>query len=327
MKHYERNTAFMKNFFDNRNLFAAIWKWRSHLIVIGLITIVAAAIFSSPFFITPLYRSQGRVYPANIKSYSEESESEQMLEFFNSTDIKKQVIDAFNLAERYKIKKDDPHFRTKILKKYDDRIACKKTEYESIEIKAMDADPEVASNIVDSLVVFYDRKVQAIRVGKYKELVSTYTSDLKRKRMEIDSVSAKMEVLRQGYGLLSYSIQTQQLTQGYTDALARGAKEAAVLDIQMRLNKLTEKGGEFLQYEREMASLITQRDTISSRLDKALSLVGKQETYTMLVEAPFAADRKSYPTRWLIVLISLAAVEFLALLVIFSLEGIQSSKQ
>jgi capsular polysaccharide biosynthesis protein len=316
----------MKSFFDNQSLLIIIWKWKVHLILVGLITIIAAAIFSSPYFITPLYRSQARVYPANIQSYSEESESEQMLEFFNSSDIKRQVIDVFDLAERFKIKKDDPYFRTKILKKYDDRIACKKTEYESIEIKAMDAEPEVACNIVDSLITFYDQKVKSIRKRKYEELTVSYANDLEKKRAEIDSVTAKMEVLRKGYGMLNYRIQTQQLTQGYTDALARGASRAAVEDIKERLDKLTEKGGEFLQYEGEMASLELQRDTISTRLDKALSLVNKQETYTMLVEEPFPADKKTYPTRWLIVLVSLIAAEFLALLVIFSLEGMQPSK-
>jgi capsular polysaccharide biosynthesis protein len=316
----------MKSFFDNRSLLIIIWKWKVHLVLVGLITIIAAAIFSSPYFIAPLYRSQARVYPANIHSYSEESESEQMLEFFNSSDIKRQVIDVFDLAERFNVKKDDPYFQTKILKKYDDRIACKKTEYESIEIKAMDTEPEVACNIVDSLITFYDQKVESIRKGKYKELAVSYTNDLEKKRAEIDSITAKMEVLRKNYGMLSYSIQTQQLTQGYTDALARGATRAAVDDIKERLGKLTEKGGEFLQYEREMASLVVQRDTISTRLDKALSLVNKQETYTMLVEEPFPADKKSYPTRWLIVLASLMAAEFLALVVIFGLEGIQPSK-
>lgn len=317
----------MKNFFDNQSLFTIVWKWKNHLIIIGIIPIIAAAVFSSPYFITPLFRSQARIYPTNTRPYSEESESEQMLEILNSTDIKRQIIDTFDLTERYKIKKDDPYFRTKILRKYNDRVKCQKTEYESIELEALDTDPQVASNMVDSLITFYDRKVQTIRRQKYKEQVVTFSSDLERKLIEIDSVTAKMEVLRKSYGLLDYGIQTQQLTQGYTDALARGATRAAVEDIQERLNKLTEKGGEFHRYEGEMNALETQRDTINRRLDKALSLANKQETYTMIVEEPFPADKKSYPTRWLIVLISLMATEFLALVTIFGLEGIKSSKQ
>ena len=316
----------MKNFFDNQGLFVIVWKWKVHLVIIGMIAIIASAVFSSPFFITPLYKSQARIYPVNTSSYSEESESEQMVEILNSTDIKWQVIESFDLGNRFEIERDASSFQTKILRKYNKRVKSKKTEYESIELKALDADPYIASSIVDSIIVFYNRKVQTIRKQKHTELAESYSNDLERKLAEIDSVAVKMEVLRRNYGMLEYEAQAQQLTQGYTDALARGATKAAINDIQKRLDKLAEKGGEFFRYQREMEALEIQRDTINRRLDRALSLVNKKESYTMVIEEPFPADKKSYPTRWLIVLISLIAVEFLAVLTAFILEGLSKSK-
>ncbi len=316
----------MKNLFDNQGLFQLIWKWKVHLIIVGTIAVVVSAVFSSPYFITPLYKSQARIYPTNTTSYSEESESEQMVEIFNSTDIKRQVIESFNLEDRFEIEKDDPFFQTKMLRKYNDRVQSKKTEYESIELEALDADPQIACNIVDSIIIFYNRKVQEIRKQKHAELAESYSNDLKRKVGEIDSVVAKMEVLRRNYGMLEYEAQAQQLTQGYTDALARGAGPSAVAKIQKKLDNLAEKGGEFFRYQRAMEALEIQRDTINRRLDKALSLVNKKETYTMVVEEPFPADKKSYPTRWLIVLVSLVATEFLALIALFLIEGMSKPK-
>ena len=316
----------MKSFFDNQSLFVIVWKWKVHLIVVGAIAIIAAAVFSSPFFITPLYQSQARVYPANTSSYSEESESEQMLEVFNSTDIKRQVIDAFDLASRYDLKKDDPHFRTKILRKYNDRVMCKKTEYESIELKALDADPQVACNIVDSLVAYYNRKVLHMNQQKALEEAQSYLKDLTRKRTAIDNVTVQMEALRKEYGLLDYEIQTEQVTQGYMTALAEGAAARAVNDIKQLMGNLEEKGGQFFLLQRELEALEVQRDTISRRYDKAIGRAERYETYSMVVEEPFPADKKAFPTRWLIVLVSLIAVEFLSLITIFSLEGIKSSK-
>ncbi len=316
----------MKNLFDNQGLFQLIWKWKVHLIIVGTITVVVSAVFSSPYFITPLYKSQARIYPTNTTSYSEESESEQMVEIFNSTDIKRQVIESFNLEDRFEIEKDDPFFQTKMLRKYNDRVQSKKTEYESIELEALDANPQIACNIVDSIIIFYNRKVQEIRKQKHAELAESYSNDLQRKIGEIDSVVAKMEVLRKNYGMLEYEAQAQQLTQGYTDALARGAGPSAVAKIQKKLDNLAEKGGEFFRYQRAMEALEIQRDTINRRLDKALSLVNKKETYTMVVEEPFPADKKSYPTRWLIVLVSLVATEFLALIALFLIEGMSKPK-
>ena len=317
----------MKSFFDTQSLFAIVWKWKIHLIIIAVITIVASAIFSSPYFITPLYQSQARVYPTNISSYSEESESEQMLEVFNSTDIKRQIIDAFDLTKRYEIDKDDPYFRTKILKEYDNRVECKKTEYESIELKSLDAEPQVACNIIDSLVVFYDQKVLFLNQQKAREEANSYQKDLARKHKEIDAVSSRMEELRKAYGLLDYEIQTEQVTQGYMTALAEGATRQAVSDIKNLMTNLEQKGGEFFLLQRQLEGLEIQRDTISRRYDKAIASAEKQETYTMVVEEPFPADKKSYPTRWLIVLVSLVAVEFFALLTIFMIEGIKFSNQ
>ncbi len=316
----------MKSFFDNQDLVKLIWKWKRHLIGVGTIAIVGAAIFSSPWFITPMFQSQARIYPTNTNTYSEESESEQMLEVLNSTDIKWQLIDTFNLEERFEIPEDEAHFRTKILKEYNDRITCKKTEYESIELKALDADPQVASDMIDSLIVFYNRKVLILNRQKAREQATFYEKDLNRKRREIEAVAAEMEPLRKEYGLLDYEIQAEQVTQGYMSALAGGADSRAIADIKNLMTNLEEKGGRFFLLQKELLALEMQRDTIASRYDKALANAEKDVTYTMVVEEPFPADKKAYPTRWLIVLVSLVAVEFLALLTILGLEGIQSSK-
>ncbi len=311
----------MKNFFDNQPLFRVVFKWKIHLIIVGLATIILASVFSSPTFITPLYKSQGRLYPTNTRPFSEESESEQLLEILSSNDLKREMIEIFNLADRYHVDPADLHFRTKILKEYDDHVSCKKTEYETIELIVLDADPQVASDMVDSLIVFYNRKVQALRKEKYQELAFSFQNDLTRKETEIDSLSVKMEVLRRNYGMLDYEIQVEQLTSGYANVLARGANTTAVSDIRKRLDALAEKGGEYFMYQSMMTALEVERDTISRRLDKALSQTNKKETYTMVVEEPFPADKKSYPTRWLIVLVSLVAVEFFALLVVFSINS------
>jgi capsular polysaccharide biosynthesis protein len=167
----------MKQIFDNSFVLKVAWKWKIHLAIAGVVSIILAAIFSSPFFITPKFKSQGRLYPVNTNTYSEESESEQMLEVLNSYDIKRRMVETFNLAEQYKVKPDDPYFHTKILKKYEDHVDCKKTEYESVEIKVLDADPQIACNMVDSIISFYNQKVYSVRARRFREQAETYKRD------------------------------------------------------------------------------------------------------------------------------------------------------
>ena len=313
----------MKEIFDNSFVLKVIWKWKIHLLIVGAAAIILAAIFSSPFFITPKFKSFGRLYPTNIETYSQESESEQMLEILNSFDIKRRMVETFNLAERYDVKLDDPYYRTKILKKYDEYVDCKKTEYESVEIAVLDIDPQAASDMVDSIISFYNQKVYSVRSKKYHELAETYKRDYEEKVAQVDSLNSKMEVLREDYGLLSYEIQSEQTSMGYMTALADGASKASIDEIKKVMKNLSDKGGEFFMMEKEMQGLLVMRDTLRKRYDKALSSATRKASYSALVEEPFPADKKTYPVRWLIVLVSLVASEFLALVVVFFMEKLE----
>ncbi|MCO5265315.1 MAG: Wzz/FepE/Etk N-terminal domain-containing protein, partial [Lentimicrobium sp.] len=93
----------MDNYFNNIHLMRIFIKWKWHLLSIVLFAAVLALIFSGSFFIKPRYKSFALVYPSNIAPYSDESESEQMLQWLQSSDIKDSIIKKFNLSKHYKI--------------------------------------------------------------------------------------------------------------------------------------------------------------------------------------------------------------------------------
>ena len=47
-----------------------LYKWRKPLAILGLAAALLAAVFSSPFFITPLFKSTVIMYPASSNSIS-----------------------------------------------------------------------------------------------------------------------------------------------------------------------------------------------------------------------------------------------------------------
>ncbi|WP_372774066.1 hypothetical protein [Mangrovibacterium sp.] len=316
----------MNDYLESLPLLKSLLKWKLHLAIIGVGAILLAVLFSSPLFIEPLFKSQARIYPTNIQAFSEESESEQLLEVISSSDIKRKMIATFNLADRYKIKADDPYAQTHLLRQYNKYVSCTKTRYETVEIRVLDADPMVACAMVDSLIAFYNSKMMELRREKHGQELAGFQNDLLRKQVEMDSLSSRMQVYRRDYGLLDYYSQTQQLTLGYAEVLARGAARSSVDDLQKRLNLLADKGGEFWQMQNEMNDLIGQRDRISKKIEEIYSLINRRDNFALVVEQAFPADKKSFPTRWLIVLVSLLAVEFLAVLVIFFLESFKPQK-
>ena len=93
----------MNDFFDNQQIVQIIRKRFFHFIIIGILAVALSALFSSPTFMKPKFRSSARIYPINLAVMSMESETEQMLEIINSNDIKLRMFDAFNLESEEQV--------------------------------------------------------------------------------------------------------------------------------------------------------------------------------------------------------------------------------
>ena len=313
----------MTNFFDNQNLFEIIWKWKKHLIAVGVLAVLASAIFSSSTFIKPKFKSTARIYPSkNIFVFSEESESEQLLEIINSLDIKLRVIDAFNLGEVYKISKDDPQYLTFVLGEFNDNVRMKKTEYETIEIEVLDTDPQRACTMCDSIISFLDEKVRSMHRIKYEELANISKRDLAIVTHQSDSVKEKLDFMRKEYKILDYESQAKEITKGMVKVLAEQKKNTAGgKELEQWMKNLSEKGGEYEMLDRLQNKLISQIDSLHRVYNQSMSDVTKKIIYGQRVQNPIPADKKSYPVRWLIVLVSTFAAVFAALIAIVILEN------
>ena len=184
----------MTNFFDNQNLLAILLKWKKHLIAVGILAIIFSMFFSSSLFIKPKYKSTARIYPSkNIFVFSDESESEQLLEIIGAQDIKLRVIDAFDLSKEYKISKKDPQYLTNMLIEFNDNVSFKKTEYETIEIQVLDTDPKRAASMCDSIITFLDQKILSMHRIKYEEMVRISKKDMDFIVHQIDSVKYNLD--------------------------------------------------------------------------------------------------------------------------------------
>lgn len=232
----------MENFFDTRRILKIVWKWKVHFLIIGVIAFALAALFSSPYFIKPKFQSFARLYPVNISTYSNESESEQMLEVANSMDIKRRMFEAFDLGNYYGIKEDDPHYMSKLIRDYKENVKIKKTEYETVEIRVLDWDAERASNMVDSIVKFYNEKLQRVQSDLNYGLANAAFEALTERKKEIAGVNEKLNKIRQENDILDYEMQVKEFSKGYAEALAAGNNTAAK-KIKEMLDNFSLKGG------------------------------------------------------------------------------------
>src|SRR5262245_57038884 len=143
----------MNEYLQSADLFKMVGRYKVPLVIVGVISLIASAIFSGPSFIKPKYKSFCILYPSNLIAYSQESPTEQMLQLLQSADIRDQIIKTFNLYQHYEIDSTkNPYHHTDVVRMYEENVSVRKTEYESAEITIYDTDPKVASGMVDSMI-------------------------------------------------------------------------------------------------------------------------------------------------------------------------------
>jgi len=318
----ELKLNFMNNFFDNQRILNVIWRRKFHFIIIGFVAIVLSGIFSGPTFIKPMFKSTARVYPTNnVAIFSEESETEQILEIINSNDLKRRVFKAVKLDSVYGVAKDNPQYYTEMFDIYNTNIKVSKTEYETVEIEALDHNPEVAKEICDSIVYLFNEKIGSLYALKYWEVVQITDGYLKMKSLELDSIAAELQALRNETGIISYSNQIEGITEGYMLSLSNNRGHTADgKKIKKQLDNLNEHGAKAFTLENKFTNLNVLVDSLVIAKEVALIEAKKEITYTHIVEHAFVADKKSYPVRWMIVAFSVISAIFFALLVFLVLD-------
>ncbi|OFX58778.1 MAG: hypothetical protein A2066_18580 [Bacteroidetes bacterium GWB2_41_8] len=313
----------MTHFFDNENLLEIIWKWRKHLIIVAILAMIASAFFSSSMFIKPKYKSTARIYPSNnIYVFSDESQSEQLLEFITSLDIKLRTIEAFNLGEVYKISKNDPQYMTNVLLEFNDNISFKKTEYETVEISVLDTDPQRACDLCDSIIHFLDEKIGKLHKIKHDEVAAIAKKDYVFISHKVDSLEEKLNFFRKEYQILDFRTQAEEITKGMVKVLSSQQKNSAGgKELSQWLKNLSEKGGEYEILDKQQNKLVSQKDSIMKVYDQSVSSANKKIVFGQRVQNPIPADKKSYPVRSLILLLSTFSAIFVAMLVILLIEN------
>jgi hypothetical protein len=311
----------MDNYFNSANLINLIVKWKYHLLIIVVIAALLSAIFSGPAFITPLYKSYAVAYPANVDSYSEESETEQMLQIMNAQDIVDSVIEKFDLPRHYEIDPEYKYFRTALLLKYHENVNISKTPFESVMIEVMDKNPDTAAQMVTAILDFYDGKVAYLHKSKYEEVIEMYGKQLDYKRETLDSLKNIMIELAEDYGIFEYSSQSQEIMRGYLKTITGpNVERVNTKEVNRLLQGMQLKGGQLIEVVRMIEDEARTYTEVKLDYELAWRFYNADMTYSNIVTYPYPADKKSYPIRWLIVVIATLAAFVFAMLVLLFVE-------
>ncbi len=304
--------------FHSSNMLQLILKWKKQLIIVLIISVVSSAFFSSSLFIKPKYKSTAVAYPINLLPYGEESTTEQLLQLLQSVAVRDCVLTKLHLAQHFKIDDSYPLGKSYVLAEWSENITIGKTDLESAEIKVLDTDPDTACVIVNEIVNQANLLARTLQRKSSAELIVMYKKQLTDIKNNIDSMDSAIKILRTDYGITEFDAQVKEVTRGYLKTAGSSSNVDKMKDVEAvkLMRNFQEKGGEYLT----LKNLINSQKSFYFKKLEEYNLVrtdmDKKLTYSNLVSKPSPANKKSYPVRWMIVLISAISSIFFALIVI-----------
>ncbi|MBA2611264.1 MAG: hypothetical protein H0U95_04780 [Bacteroidetes bacterium] len=291
---------------DSLNIIKTILKHRKMFFLIMLIAAVIS--YAASYLITEKFKSTAVVYPVNLFQNSEESPSEQLLQYFLSEDVKYELAKEYKLFERYNIdtvnsKGGKALFNFMFL----ENITISPTIYESIEINVKDQDPVFAQKLNAALIKNTNILIRASK----KAIVSQYLANTKKvidyQSRELDSLSNSILKIKTEYDIIDVKDQSKYLSKQISTGSnlnENGAKQ---------VKGIKEKGTELKILDGRIKSTLNSYSQIKIKNDSYLLDVSGEMDYYVYVSKPNLQDKKCSPVRWVIVAISSLSAVFMAL--------------
>lgn len=295
--------------FDSLNIIKTIFKNKKVFVLV----VIGAAVLSygASFLIKEKFKSNSVVYPVNLFRNSEESPSEQLLQYFLSEDVKLKIAKDFNLFSRYGV----DTLSTKGGKALFDfmfmeNVLISPTIYESIDITIKDEDPAFAQKLNAALVLNTNQLIKETK----RKIVNQYLENTKKvieiQSKELDSLSTSILKIKTEYNILDEKDQAKYLSKQLSTASS--LNESA----QLTVKGIKEKGTELKVLDGRVKSTLKSYTQIKIKNDAYLLDVSGDMDFYVYVSKPNLQDKKCTPIRWVIVMISSLSA-FLMTLVFF----------
>ena len=309
-----------KNFFNNDYIIKLIKRFYKLLIIIAMFTAIVSYFVS--FLIEPLYKSTAIFFPIPISSVGKASLSinsnkdimeigdeevvEQFLQILHSDYIRHYIIDKYNLMERYHIDKNEKYPLTKLYKKYNDRITFRKTRFLSVEINVLDPDPIKSAQIANDILRLVDTVANNMQQKRAKLIYEEVKNNLNKLEKEINNVVDSLSSLGKK-GLVDYKSQSREIMEAYAKAMLDN-KPQIIKKLELQIDTIAKYGPiytslmNYLQYQWEQLSLLRTK-YVEAKANLELKI-----PYKYVISKAETPEKKAYPIRWLIVLLSVISV-------------------
>ncbi len=327
--------------FDSSNIVVFLYKWRKPLFIVIIVALIGSWFFSLPWFITPKYKSTVVMFPAStnsvskallieqrqvgqdIMSFGEDEQAEQMMQILNSNKIRDRVTRQFNLMEHYGIDSTARYKYSLLFNEYERNISFRRTPFMAVQIIVYDTDPQLAADIANTIAALLDSIKNEMQHERAIQGLAVVEMEHETLQQEVNTIVDSLITLGK-LGVNDVEYQSQVLNQQVAIAIMEGNTEAQ-RQLQKRLDILGQYGGIYMSLKNALEYKTEQLTMIQARLKEATVDARESLPQKFIVSDAFKAEKKSYPIRWLVIVVSTLSALFLTIIVIMIIEKIAAA--
>jgi hypothetical protein len=326
--------------FNSLNVLFFIYKWRKQLTIVGVSAFILSSIIA--LTIQEKFKSTVILFPATTNSISkalltdnssnkedilqfgEEEEAEQMLQILNSDEVRTRICEKYNLMEHYGIDPEDRYKRTKLYDEYLENINFKRTEYMSVKIEVMDYSADTAAMMANDIASLHDSTKIRMQHDRAREALKIVEREYFAKLKEIKVMEDSIQVIN-GYGVFDYESQSEVTSEQYAIAIAKN-DQRAIKSLEEKLQIIGKYGSQYVALRENMDLQRKQMNLLKSKYDESKVDAEQVLSQKFVVSSAYPAEKKSYPIRWLIVVVSVLSALLIAITTILIVENIRQFK-
>ena len=320
--------------FDAIEILFFLWNKKIPIVIIttlGIITSIIAA-----YTIPVKYKSTATIYPASLVSstktivkdtkwdlteFAGEDETEQLLQVLKSNFIKDRLIEKYNLYEHYEIDKNSPYPRTTIYEKLGGNLFSRKNKYQAIEIEVLDKDPEIAAQMAEEVIILLDTLMRKIKYQRSYDAYNSLTREFVILKDSVEMYENLLTNIRIEKGISDFGIELDKYTEAYAKGVAYNRiTPSAEKKILAKIDTLSKYAA---RYETVKDYLINHKgrvSAISNRLFQLRENLHNELSNNYILDAPIVSEKKSYPVRWMIVVLSTIAAFAFSIVIVIGIE-------
>lgn len=305
--------------FNSVDLLIYIWNKKWILLIISMLAGITSIIVSLQ--IEEKYESSVIMFPTTGASISkallsanytgrqdaygfgEEEQAEQLLQVLKSEQIRSRIIEKYNLMEHYGIDPSDKYPYTQLAGEYSGNISFRRTDLMSVEISVMDKDPQMAADIANDIA----------------SLVDTVFNSMKQER-----ALAAFELVKKEYLEAENSVRTlKDSLQDVGNQIARSLRSMAGSSMAHVAQALTLHGGTFLTLTNHLDHETERLSDLKQRYQEARVESVQNLPHKFIVDQAYASEKKAYPKKSIIVMVSTAAAFLFTLILLMIIDSLK----